>query len=129
MAETEFQKVEGEVKAFEKVLAQKVTRAEDAVEQKLSADEELGLRRLETEFLKLKIEIETINKKAMEYQQNFGQKVAMLAMKYDLDPTKWSLNPSSFVFTKGMQGQQGLTAPPASPAPAELPTPDAAPVV
>jgi hypothetical protein len=110
MAETEFQKVEGEVKAFEKVLAQKIARAEDAIEQKLSTDEELSLRRLETEFLKLKIEIETLNKRAMEYQQNFGQRVGMLAMKYDLDPTKWSLNPQTFVFAK-----QPVAAPPAPP--------------
>src|ERR1035437_3349761 len=122
---SELTKLEGDAKAFEKVLAQKVTRAEDAIEQKLSAEEELVLRRLETEFLKARIEIENFQKKVIDLQKQFGERITMFAMKYNLDPTKLSLDPIAFLFRK-MPAAVSPT-PPVPPVPPTPPTPPTPP--
>jgi hypothetical protein len=106
----EFVKGEDKVKAFEKVLAQKVVRAADAVEQKVSDTEELLLRRLENEFLKAKIEIENFQKRAMELQKAFGERITGLALKYELDLKTWTLDSAAFIFRKIPQAQLDVQA-------------------
>ena len=106
----ELVKGEDKVKAFEKVIAQKVVRAADAVEQKVSDTEELLLRRLENEFLKAKIEIENFQKRAMELQKAFGERITGLALKYELDLKTWTLDSAAFIFRKIPQAQLDVQA-------------------
>ena len=68
--------------------------------QELTAEEKLGIREIENEYLKAQMEIQRLSQITQGAQKKFTDTVEALVKKYGVNPTEWVFDNLKLVFTR-----------------------------
>ena len=109
--ENTVQKVEVEVEKVVDVVGEIVEKAATEVKTEVVAEvakaeilitdtEKLALREIENDFLKTRMEIERLEKKAAELQKRFPQVLEQLTKKYVTNPAEYVFNTLALKFDR-----------------------------
>jgi hypothetical protein len=92
--------IEGEVKAIETKVVEKVEELVYAARVEITDSEKLVLRTIETEFLKAQLEVNRLTSILKTTQEQFTKKIKELTTKYVVDEAVYAFDAVEQVFKK-----------------------------